>query len=556
MKYLSGLLTLCMAIILFSCDIIPDTVPPDNNPSDPENPESIYNASKLPAAGGIDFFDTDTTEDIITGTMTVAKAADESAIDGYRLYWGSDASTKLSGAPVLKEIAKTGSDLSLTFGGMTAGSITSSVPSGTSHILVYTYYDDQEAATPYAWDIEDRVIERLADMVADSNDSFPQEFTVFNSKLYFCAKASTGIMNFNLWEYDSTKDVTMASGDQTLWNPRLIPVNGTSDYSNPNSLTVANNYLYFVGDSSSASNDNQLISINSSNVITVVTDVADVVYSSGTEIVPFTEGSSQYIFFRGFNTTVRNELFRTNNYYPPSGNTANVIDLYPGANDGYAAWLTLMDGRLYFSATDGSYGKELWSYDGTASPTAGVNVVRHTDINTGANPSSPQYLTVYDGKLYFSADDSAYDTELYCWDGSDVTKITSGTHSSGSIPVFLKVISGSLYFTAWDDDDKRRLWKYDGTGTPEAIIFPEEATMNASAPLVEHNGDIYFEAYDTIYGVELWCYDGNEAYRAADINAGTGNGLSSSDMASYNGSLYFAADDGYYGEEIWVYRVK
>ena len=346
----------------------------------------------------------------------------------------------------------------------------------------------------------------------------------------------------------------MSSGDQTLWNPRLIPVNGSAGYSNPGDFTVINGMLYFVGKHQSASNDNQIIFLNTAGTINFITDVADVV-SSGTEIVPFTEGSTEYLFFRGFNATVRNELFRTNNIGFPASNTKNLIDLNPGTAEGYASWLTLMNGMLYFSATDGTYGRELWSYDGTASPTKNVNVVRHTDIKSTGD-SSPQYLTVYDDKLYFSAEDNSNDTELYCWDGTTLTKITSGTHSFGSIPVFLKVINDTLYFTAWDDDDKRRLWSYNGIGSPEAIIFPGEAVMTASSPPIEHNGNIYVEAYDSVHGTELWCYNGAEAYLAADINEGAGNGLNSSDMASYNGKLYFAADDGYYGEELYAYWVK
>ena len=551
---LKSTIAVLITVLIMSCDFIPDTVPPDDNAFDPLNPDSIYNTAKLPPAAGISFYDEDTSEDIISGSMTVSKAADETAVTGYRLYWGSDSTTKLPGAPLLKEIEKTGGDIELNWGGAEAGSITSTVPAGATHILVYTYYADKEADTPFSYDIEDRVVEMTADMLTDSGASYPQELTVFNDKLYFVSRITSAIMQYNLWEYDDTKVVSMVSGDQTLWNPRLIPVNGTAGYSNPSDLSVINNLLYFVGDQQSATYTNQLCSLSTSRLVTLVTDV-DLAVTSGTELVPFTVGSTGDIFFRGFNTTVRNELFRTNHISLPGSNTANVIDLNPGTAEGYASWLTLMNGKLYFSATDGVNGTEIWAYDGTAAPTAGVNVNRLTDINSSGD-SLPQYLTAYKNKIYFAANDSGNNTELYSVDDSGVEKITSGTHSFGSIPVFLKVINDTLYFTAWDNSDKRRLWSYSGSGSPQAIVFPDEAQMTASSALCEHDGNVYAEANDAVHGTELWCYDGTTSRLVADINAGTGNGLSGVSMASYNGRLYFSANDGSYGEELWVYYVK
>ena len=131
--------------------------------------------------------------------MTITRAADETVVAGYRLYWGSDSTTKLSGAPILKEIEKTGSDVSVDFGGGETGSITSSVPANTSHLLIYTYNADNEADTPYAYEIEDCVVERVADMSSDSNDAYPGDLTVFNNKLYFRARLSTAFMEYNLW---------------------------------------------------------------------------------------------------------------------------------------------------------------------------------------------------------------------------------------------------------------------------------------------------------------------------------------------------------------------
>src|SRR6476660_2461014 len=55
---------------------------------------------------------------------------------------------------------------------------------------------------------------------------------------------------------------------------------------------------------------------------------------------------------------------------------------------------------LYFSADDGSSGRELWKSDGTAG-----NTKRVKNINAGNADSDPADLVELNGQLFFSADD-------------------------------------------------------------------------------------------------------------------------------------------------------
>ncbi len=71
-----------------------------------------------------------------------------------------------------------------------------------------------------------------------------------------------------------------------------------------------------------------------------------------------------------------------------------------------------MNGTLYFQASEGSIGAELWRSDGTS---AGTVLVR--DISPG-DGAFPRHLTNVNGMLYFRADDGNSGTELWRSDGT------------------------------------------------------------------------------------------------------------------------------------------
>ncbi len=66
-----------------------------------------------------------------------------------------------------------------------------------------------------------------------------------------------------------------------------------------------------------------------------------------------------------------------------------------------------MNGTLFFQATDGVHGNELWRSNGTA---AGTQMVK--DINPGPNGSYPYDLTGVNGTLFFVVVDGT--TNLNC----------------------------------------------------------------------------------------------------------------------------------------------
>jgi ELWxxDGT repeat protein len=76
--------------------------------------------------------------------------------------------------------------------------------------------------------------------------------------------------------------------------------------------------------------------------------------------------------------------------------TVMIKNINTGINSSDPAYLTVINGIVYFAANDGSNGNELWKTDGTE---AGTVMVKN--INTVGNQHNPTLLTNVNGILYF-----------------------------------------------------------------------------------------------------------------------------------------------------------
>ena len=119
-------------------------------------------------------------------------------------------------------------------------------------------------------------------------------------------------------------------------------------------------------------------------------------------------------------------------------------DIKSGSLSSSPYFLTAVGNTLYFRATDGTNGYELWKSDGTASGTVMVK-----DIYSGSLSSDPAFLTVVGSTLYFQANDGTNGAELWKSDGTEsgtvmVKNIRSGI--VGSVPACLTAVGSTLYF--------------------------------------------------------------------------------------------------------------
>jgi ELWxxDGT repeat protein len=269
---------------------------------------------------------------------------------------------------------------------------------------------------------------------SSSNAQLPQEMTAYGGSLYFRATryGAPGNIGTELWRFDGK--------DQTLID--LWPGPGSSY---PQHFIQYNGQLYF-NSGGFPGPGTELWRTNGTTTQKAVTINPD---GSSPENFAVHAGK---LYFAAKDGVHGNELWQ---FDSTTGTATLAADIVPGGQ--YASSnpssLASYNGKLYFSATDGVNGYELWSYDGTAA-------VKVAEINPTPNPgngddwlmdSSPGSLTVFNGKLYFSANDGVHGRELWQYDSTTntaslVMDINPGSY--GSEVGELTVYNGQLYFAA------------------------------------------------------------------------------------------------------------
>lgn len=196
-------------------------------------------------------------------------------------------------------------------------------------------------------------------------DELPHQynFTVSNGTLYF--SADDWPHGNELWKSDGTADGTVMVKD----------INPGTASSSLNHLTDVDGTLYFSADDG----EHGIELWKSDGTIAGTTLVKDI-YPGGTW--HYYGGYYQY----------------PNGYIPPWSNYV--------LNSSYAGELTAVNGTVYFRATNGANGYELWESDGTADGTTLV-----ADIHPGSDSSFPRNLTNINGTLYFTAWESVHGEE-------------------------------------------------------------------------------------------------------------------------------------------------
>lgn len=201
---------------------------------------------------------------------------------------------------------------------------------------------------------------------------------------------------------------------------------------------------------------------------------------------------------------------------------ALVADIDPSGGSG-PQMLTTVGATTYFSATDGTQGRELWATDGT---TAGTRLVR--DIRPGSGGSAPRSLTKVGNQLYFSADDGTHGRELWVSDGSRkgthmVRDLASGTKGSGELHI--AGLGERAYFSRSHED----LWRTDGTAASTRLVRSFTGIDLAGSATM--GSRLHFSADGA-----LWKTDGG----GTDVKRISPKWLQSGWLTPFRGHLYFS----------------
>ena len=181
--------------------------------------------------------------------------------------------------------------------------------------------------------------------------------------------------------------------------------------------------------------------------------------------------------------------------------------------------MTGVGGTLFFTADDGTHGRELWKTDGTE---AGTVLVKDIDPDRRRlrRIRRPVDLTGVGGTLFFAADDGTHGQELWKSDGTEAgTVLVKDIHPGGygSEPSSLTNVGGTLFFTARDGTHGQELWKSDGTGAGTVLvkdIRPGVRRRRRPPRLTGVGGTLFFAADDGTRGSELWTSDGTGRARS------------------------------------------
>ncbi|NMO14372.1 hypothetical protein HPC49_02685 [Pyxidicoccus fallax] len=209
--------------------------------------------------------------------------------------------------------------------------------------------------------------------------------------------------------------------------------------------------------------------------------------------------------------------------------------------------LGILDGYVFFLASEDGGDLSLWKSDGTPTGTSRVKTFANTEVERFAESAPGQRVGT---SLYFALKDGTHGEELWRTDGTEagtvrVKDIAPG--EEGSDPSNLVELGGALLFTT-GDYDPMRLWKSDGTEAGTVQVVPE----GPEVPLTEAHGftklgaRVLFAAKDAQERDVLWTTDGTPTGTQALKTFEADDGFSSTwvdEVTSAGGLVYFSVTE-------------
>ena len=378
-------------------------------------------------------------------------------------------------------------------------------------------------------------------------------FCAVNSTLFF--SANDAVSGNELWETDGTVAGTKLVKD-------IFPGTGGTI----GTMVNANGIILFVA--TDAANGPELWKSDGTEAgTTIVKDISPGTTGSAITQMIYHNGLT---FFSASNGVNGLELWKSDG---TEVGTMMVKDIFPGLSSSFTTTVSpygfvTMGTSVYFAATNGTHGRELWKSDGTD-----VGTLMVKDVLTGSGGSINNHkAAVVNNLLYFAASNVASfaNTELWATDGTDagtypVKDIVAGTGSSS--PNNLINFNGTLFFSASSTNNGTPdLWKSDGSAAGTVVVRNLSADgvsltvgfNNSINQFTKVNNRLFFASVSGPSGGELYVSDGTSAgtVLVKDINPGASNGAIQSsqptNLIAFNNKLFFYAIDPTYGNEFFT----
>jgi ELWxxDGT repeat protein len=282
-----------------------------------------------------------------------------------------------------------------------------------------------------------------------NDGSSPRDLTVVGDSLFFVATDET--------RGDELFRLTIVNGVEKIVR---FDINPGSDSSSPLELTDVEGVLYFSADRG-RNQGRELFRFDPANPGIVQVD----------DINPGNESSnpSDFVAFNGTvyfaanaGTGLGTELYKLD---PDTDQAVRVDDIASGSPSSSPKDLVVFNNSLFFSAdADDGRGRELFQL---TTNTQGLEVAqRVADINSGLDSSEPQDLYVFDDGLFFSATDGVRGRELFrlTFDSADNAQIDRiadiNPGEADSSPADFEAFGDRLFFSADNGDDGREIFFY------------------------------------------------------------------------------------------------